>query len=140
MGMLLSKKSNSLCDLKILVGTSIPISPPLILNETSSSIDTKANCLLSRSAQSARLVHAERALRKDSRNINPHHLGGKPEVQGHLSSQCQTPVRTPGFPRLSSFLSTYELSTRLLSLLNSSVETSHSFNFFLIRTNKNVFN
>lgn len=44
MGTLLSKKSDSLCDLKILVGPSIPVSPPLILNETSSSIDTKANC------------------------------------------------------------------------------------------------
>lgn len=44
MGMFLNKKSDSLCDLKILVGPSIPISPPLILNETPSSIDAKTNC------------------------------------------------------------------------------------------------
>lgn len=141
MSMLLSKKNNSWCDLKILVRPPIPLSLPLILDETLSSTGAKTNCPLSRPAQPAHLVLAQRSLRTQRMQILIA-LGGKPKFQGHheLVAILRLQPRTPSSLGLSSFTSSYDPSTRLISLLTFSAQTSHSFNFFLIRTNKNVFN
>lgn len=81
MGVLLNEKSDSLCDLKILVGPSIPISPPLTLNETPSSIDAKTNCAHCQDLLSQPiwyLLEGLQGLKKIQILIA---LGGKPKVQ-----------------------------------------------------------